>query len=104
MVFCFFKKKPAIDVCFVKDGKILYQLLNNEDDKKNTIRIISGVSEVGNERYYHWAEEHVSLCNDNSLLFRWMHLLFPICQDRINLMIRYAHILTFLFVLNRNNH
>ena len=70
--------------------KILRQLLNNEDDKKNTIRIISGVSEVGNERYYHWAEEHVSLCNDNSLLFRWMHLLFPICQNRINLMIRYA--------------
>lgn len=48
------KKKPAIDVCFVKDGKILYQLLNNEDDKKNTIRIISGVSEVGSEIYYHW--------------------------------------------------
>lgn len=37
-------------------NKILYQILNNEDDKKNTIRIISGVSEVGNERYYHWAE------------------------------------------------
>ena len=35
-------------------------------------------------------EIFMSLCNDNSLLFRWMHLLFPICQDRINLMIRYA--------------
>lgn len=42
-------------------NKILYRLLNNEDDKKNTIRIISGVSEVVNERYYHWAEEQREL-------------------------------------------
>ena len=41
--------------------KILRRLLNNEDDKKNTIHIISGVSEVVNERYYHWAEEQREL-------------------------------------------
>ena len=32
----------------------------------------------------------MSLCNDKGLLFKWMHLLFPVNQDRINLMIRYA--------------
>ena len=42
-------------------NKILYQLLNNEDDKKNTIHIISGVSEVGSEIYYHWAEKQREL-------------------------------------------
>ena len=39
----------------------LRRLLNNEDDKKNTIHIISGVSEVVNERYYHWAEKQREL-------------------------------------------
>ena len=92
-------------------NKILLQIWNAEDEGK---KIFIDSEELGKpigngEKYYHWVEKQralpeekpsdwlvtqkeifMSLCNDNSLLFRWMHLLFPICQDRKNLMIRYV--------------
>ena len=47
-------------------NKILRQLLNDEDDKKNTIRIISGVSDLGDVRY-HWAEKQGVLPKEKSV-------------------------------------
>ena len=55
------KYKSMIKVYIEKFKEKLRRILNNEDDEKNTIHIISGVSEVGSEIYYHWAEEQRAL-------------------------------------------